>query len=469
MHRQCTRNSIATTEMIEVRSTARRIHILFGIATALCAPVLAALGQRVVPPERALDLHTVLDSVVARHPTILAARARLRAAAGTRQTAGQLGNPTLAYDVMTHRSRADSRFGPRPRSHDDAHPSARAALSARPTRQAGRRAIACRSGRRAGREQAVSLDATRAFYRFARTQVRVESTRDVVNWLDSVVTYDRSVNEGVAAEADLIRAELERDRMVAEVATQQAELLRARADLAVFVGASSVARPTLVTFTPVVLPLPTTFRVGAGGEGSSLEAIGRAIQQGILARPDLRAARERTDAAAASIGAERSMLFRELGATFGAKRTAGTTSMVAGFSLPLPIFDPNRGEIARASAERDVAALDLAARERTARAELAGAYEAARLLTERASALPTAADSVPRPRRRGAAHLARRVSRGRSSPAAGHRRGAGVGRRAARVLRLVVRTARERASLLRRTAPMTCSPRPPRSHRREPR
>jgi cobalt-zinc-cadmium efflux system outer membrane protein len=60
---------------------------------------------------------------------------------------------------------------------------------------------------------------------------------------------------------------------------------------------------------------------------------------------------------------------------------------MAGLSLPLPIFDANRGEIARASAERDAAAYDLAARERAARAELAGAYEAGRLLTERASLL----------------------------------------------------------------------------------
>ena len=381
--------------MIEVRSTARRIHILFGIATTLCAPVLAASGQGVVRPERALDLHTVLDSVVARHPTILAARARLRAAAGTRQTAGQLGNPTLAYAVD------DTPFpGGQSISGLDREAMTTLTLPLEPLYQRGPRVKQADAQLRAaaadvqGVTQAVSLDATRAFYRFARAQVRVESTRDVVNWLDSVVTYDRSrVNEGVAAEADLIRAELERDRMVAEVSTQQAELLRARADLAVFVGPSSVARPTLVAFIPVVLPLPAAFRVGAGGQDSSLEAIGRAIQQGVLARPDLRAARERTDAAAASIGAERSMLFRQLGATIGTKRTMGTTSMIAGVAVPLPLFDRNRGEIARATAERDAAALDLEASTRAAQAQLSGAIAAARLLTERASALTASTDT----------------------------------------------------------------------------
>jgi cobalt-zinc-cadmium efflux system outer membrane protein len=89
------------------------------------------------------------------------------------------------------------------------------------------------------------------------------------------------------------------------------------------------------------------------------------------------------------------MVVRQLGATIGAKRTAGTTSMVAGLSMPFPIFDPNRGEIVRAAAERDAVAFDLAARERTARAELLGAYEAAHLLTERASLLARSADRRP--------------------------------------------------------------------------
>jgi cobalt-zinc-cadmium efflux system outer membrane protein len=61
--------------------------------------------------------------------------------------------------------------------------------------------------------------------------------------------------------------------------------------------------------------------------------------------------------------------------------------MIAGVSLPLPLFDQNRGEVARAQAEREVAAYVLADRERTASAEVSGALEAARVLTERAQLL----------------------------------------------------------------------------------
>jgi cobalt-zinc-cadmium efflux system outer membrane protein len=81
------------------------------------------------------------------------------------------------------------------------------------------------------------------------------------------------------------------------------------------------------------------------------------------------------------------MLIRQLGATIGTKRMAGTTSMIAGLSLPIPLFDANRGEVQRASAERDAAAFELANQERMASAEVVGAFEAARLLTDRARVL----------------------------------------------------------------------------------
>jgi cobalt-zinc-cadmium efflux system outer membrane protein len=81
------------------------------------------------------------------------------------------------------------------------------------------------------------------------------------------------------------------------------------------------------------------------------------------------------------------MFIRHLAAMVGTKRSAGFTSLVAGFSVPFPIFDQNRGEAARATAERDAARFDLAAIERVARAELAGAQGAARLLTDRTARL----------------------------------------------------------------------------------
>jgi len=222
----------------------------------------------------------------------------------------------------------------------------------------------------AAERQRVALDAARAFYRTAIAQVALEAARDHAGWLDTVVAYNQArVREGVAAEADLIRSELERDRTEAEATMQEADLARARADLATYIGDHAASSSLLV---PIVDDAPLTL--------PDTSATGRAM----ATRPDIRAARERLSAAVAGVATERTSLIRELGVTVGTKWSAGTTSLIAAVSMPFPLFDQNRGAIARAAAERQTAIFDLATQERTARAETVGAFEAARLLTVRA-------------------------------------------------------------------------------------
>jgi cobalt-zinc-cadmium efflux system outer membrane protein len=227
------------------------------------------------------------------------------------------------------------------------------------------------------------MDATRAFYRMARAQVALEAARDLKAWLDSVVAYNRTrVKEGVAAEADLIRSELERDRAEVEATMQEADLARARADLTVFLNEQPDAAFLVAAFdAPLALPDESaTSRTGS-------------------TRPDIRAARERVAAAGSGVTTERTSFIRQLGLTIGTKRSAGTTSLIAGVSMPFPLFDQNRGAVARAAAEREAAGFELAAQERIGRAEIVGTSEAARLLTAGAGVLAGAS--------RGQGYLAR--------------------------------------------------------------
>lgn len=100
------------------------------------------------------------------------------------------------------------------------------------------------------------------------------------------------------------------------------------------------------------------------------------------ARPDLAAWRARSEAASAEVSAQRTLTVRQVGATVGTKRRGGATSLLLGLSLPLPLFDQNRGEVQRATGERSAAEQELAWAERQAIAEVEAAYEAAQLLTE---------------------------------------------------------------------------------------
>src|SRR5438552_1585292 len=347
-----------------------RIQLLVfcaAVAGAGSTPLIAqdTLGRPSVP------MIQVLHTVAARHPSATAAEARVRAARGSRSTAGTLGNPVLMYDVE------DAPLPGRSAPPMDRETMVTAMLPLEPLYQRWSRVSGANADVRAAEadaqaeRQRIGMEATRAFYRTARAQVALEVARDLKTWLDSVVAYNRArVKEGVAAEADLIRSELERDRANVEATMQEADLARARADLTVFLNEEPDAAFLVAAFdAPLALPdvVPTN-RTGS-------------------ARPDIRAARQRVAAAGSGVTTERASLIRQLGITLGTKRSAGTTSLMGGISMPFPLFDQNRGAIARAAAERDAAGFELAAQERIGRAEIVGSAEAARLLTERAGVL----------------------------------------------------------------------------------
>ena len=360
------------------------------ITMAVCVATVSASAQ----DTRSLTLRDVLDSTLARHPLAQAAQARVRAAEGSRTTARSFGNPMLSYDAENAPFPGGS--SPMPGMPRETMVTATLPLESivqRFPRARGADATvrAAAADARAARQQ-LALDASRAFFRAALAQVSVSAARDLTAWLDSVVAYNRHrVEEGVTAEADLIRAELERDRAATAATLQEADLARARAELAAFLDRRASSGSDIVVAiddAPLAMPVRIEMPVDTTTAGSDLRV-------DLSRRPDVLAARERLSATGAAVTTERTMIIRELGATFGAKRAAGATSMMAGLSMPLPIFDANRGEVARATAERDAAALELAARERAASAEVAGAYEAARLLTERATVLARGADGRP--------------------------------------------------------------------------
>jgi cobalt-zinc-cadmium efflux system outer membrane protein len=360
-----------------------RILLLVFCAAVTAAGTTPLIAQDTLGREP-VSLLQVLDSVAARYPSLEAARARIRAARGSRSTAGTLGNPILMYQVE------NAPFPGRSAPPMDREMMLTATLPLEPLYQRWSRVSGANAEIRAAEadaqaeRQRIGLDATHAFYRMARAQVALAAARDLAAWLDSVVAYNRTrVKEGVAAEADLIRSELERDRAEADATMQEADLARARPDLTVFLGDE---------------PAPPSFLVAALDAPLALPDVSLTSRAGTR-RPDIRAARERVSAAGAGVTTERTSIIRQLGLTVGTKRSAGTTSLIAGVSMPFPLFDQNRGAITRAAAEREATAFELAAQERIARAEIVGAAESARLLTDRARVLAGAA--------RGQGYLAR--------------------------------------------------------------
>ena len=349
-----------------------------GVVLALTVPQFA-WSQSPAQQGPPLTLRALLDSVRTSYPAIQATASRVRAAQGMRTTAGAFGNPVVGYQTdQTPFPGGRALVGMSRQTFLTAMVPLESFYQRKPrVARANAEIRAAEADVMAVRQQ-VGLDASAAYYRLAIAQIEVETTRDLVGWLDSVVAYNRPrVREGVTSEADLIRSTIERDRVSAEGAMQQAELLRAQAALRAFF-------PNMNGATTVVIDdLP--FRHPASSSGDVMSDA--ALQASAQTRGEVRAATERVAASSAAISSERSMIVRQLGATFGAMLSMGQTAMIAGVSMPLPIFDRNRGELQRANAERDVAQFELATQQRAANADVRGAYAAALLLTDRANVL----------------------------------------------------------------------------------
>jgi cobalt-zinc-cadmium efflux system outer membrane protein len=201
--------------------------------------------------------------------------------------------------------------------------------------------------------------------------VNVDATRSLAQWFDTVVTYnDVRVKEGVTAEADLIRSELERDHVLNELAIEESDLARAQADLQTFLGGTGAIAAVQVDVDSLALNVPTNVALAAP-------------------RPESQAAQARFLASEATVAGERRMLLREVAAMVGTKTSGGSTSLVAGFTLPFPLLDQNRGNISSARAETDVARLELEQTRRSTDADLFAAQTAARILAQRVAVFST--------------------------------------------------------------------------------
>jgi cobalt-zinc-cadmium efflux system outer membrane protein len=401
-----------TSAQLPFRAACRSRHIPEQRRTQIIRPLLLALaavtavgvpsaGQAPLTA-RPLTLRQVFDSVASHHPLVQAAQARVRAARGSSVTAGLPGNPVFTYQV----DNAQLPGGSAPDMEREVMITGTLPLEAlyqlAPRKRRANSEVRAAENEVVAARQRVALGAARAFYQAALAQVGLEAAHDLASWLDTVVAYNRNrVREGVTAEADLIRSELERDRAAVEATMQEADAIRARATLAAYLGDFTLELSNVVVaiedepLTFAGESIAPTVLVAAGARSAirnestdAQDSVTAAIvNRALTSRPEMRAARERVAGAGAGIATEHAMLIRQVGLTLGTKHSGGTTSLVAGFSLPFPVLDQNRGEIARATAERDAAQFELAAQERTVRAEASGAYYAARILTGRAKTL----------------------------------------------------------------------------------
>ena len=190
--------------------------LIAGLLTVSASGAAARVDAQGTAPagDRTVTLLDVLDATRSGHPVAEAAKARARAATGSRATAHSFANPMLSYDVENAPFPNGQPIVGMARENMVTAMLPLAGIYQRGARvrRADAEVRAVDADARAVQQQ-LAHDAARMYIRTAAAQMGVNAARDLTAWLDSVVAYNRArVEQGAAAEADLIRAELERDR-----------------------------------------------------------------------------------------------------------------------------------------------------------------------------------------------------------------------------------------------------------------
>ena len=199
---------------------------------------------------------------------------------------------------------------------------------------------------------------------------------------ERVVQFHRDrAREGAAPEVDLLRIELERDRLAASARTLALEAERARIALFREMGKTE--------FPPVeFVDTPETPRPVAA----------LTIEEVLERRPEMRISRAAIEQARANLRLQQANAKIDPEVQFGYKRTTGFNTFYSAVQIPLPIGNRNQGQIEAAVADTKVAESSLAATAVLVRSELETAtadYESRqKLLAETLRPMRERADEV---------------------------------------------------------------------------
>lgn len=191
--------------------------------------------------------------------------------------------------------------------------------------------------------------------------VGAERTRGVLQEsldnFERVVQYHRDrVREGAMAEADLLRVQVEQERLALSVRSAAEEAARARILLFREMGLAQ-ARPAVLT--------------------ESLEDV-RTVetltpQQAVDRRIDLLIARQASEQAQRNITLQRANARPDPEVLLGYKRTSGFDTLMAGVQINLPLRNRNQGAISAATADLRAATASMQADIAAAEAEIQAA------------------------------------------------------------------------------------------------
>ncbi|MEO8658309.1 MAG: TolC family protein [Bryobacteraceae bacterium] len=325
---------------------------MFKIAhTILVLTAACATGQTLLSPQEAVEL--ALKS----HPLLNASSARSDAAAGRLQQAGLRPNPRFSWQSENWRLNGNPAF--RPGTDTDQF-----ALLTQPLETGGKRARRMELAR-AGAQQTeleravlarqIGLRVQQAYWNAAGAEkVHQLLAENAANFQQIVEYHEARVRLGAMAEADLLKVQLERERLEVSIRSAALDVDRTRIALFREMGLNEYPVVKLADLPGEVTgtAIDTDFRTASGN------------------RVDLKLARQAVERARAYVKVEQANAKPEVDFVVGYKRTSGFNTLVGGVQVNLPLSNRNQGSIAAAGSEVRVMEWELASAEAAAKAEI---------------------------------------------------------------------------------------------------
>ncbi|HEV8244121.1 MAG TPA: CusA/CzcA family heavy metal efflux RND transporter [Nitrospirales bacterium] len=299
-----------------------------------------------VPP---LTLEGAFKAYADGNLELKAAQAQVEAARQQVRAAGLLENPTISHS-QGHNSSGTPTTGDHYYSNtlSQTVPIAGQLGLRRQVAEANRDAI---EGAFGFRDVALRMAVLRAYSRLLAAQQRVLSARqDLVSLEEVVEVLKKRVSSGAAAQYDLVRGELEAERVRTDLSDALADEKGVREELRKAIGPAAPAGSFAVT--PIDL-------------SPSYAEVDALLTLAPLSRGDLKAARAFSGGAEASATLARREAVPDLTFSLGLLNTTSPTSMdiLAGLSVPIPVFRRGQGTIQAARSTADAARFDVQALE----------------------------------------------------------------------------------------------------------
>jgi outer membrane protein, heavy metal efflux system len=315
-----------------------------GQVLVVAALIFQGFPLTVLAEQTDLSLGSALDRARKQNPQLAMARARVSEAEGMREQAGLIPNPSL-YATSENTPLGGSQpftFGND--TDDYVYLIQKIELGGKRSRRV---ALASENMGQMSIQSEVAMHqllarVATAYWMAAGSAALDQLYKREVKTLDDIVAYNAArVQKGATPEAELIRIQLESDRLKAQarLAAEQAR----RSLIALYREMGATALPDSVVFADRIDDL-TEIRPPD-------------LQTVLRQRPEMRAAREGVKQAEANFDLQRANAVPDPQLMAGYKRFSGSkpftgqNTLFFGFQVPLPIFDRNQGQIAAAQAK----------------------------------------------------------------------------------------------------------------------